>query len=204
MIIAFECCRFHAAFTFTLFWNSFIPTEKRHLGVGWCRKRTFESNVSPLNFPVLSYILWWLRHFSLALIPSPHCSIGEQVVKSLVLPFLHPSDSMPCPFLFLLITSPLIYDRTQENSFQVLIRISPDTLLCLAPSFFPIPSWLPSLPLSLLISALWSVLCGSSSMSEQKHTPIPISLALCRIHNVRRPANDIRSLVFLSLRVHVM
>lgn len=101
-----------------------------------------------------------------------------------------------CPFLFLLITSPLIYDRTQENSFQVLICISDALLLALATSLPPLlrlPSWLP-LPLFLPLSVLWSVLCGSSSISEQKHTLIPISAL--SVEYTTCPANNIHSASF--------
>lgn len=59
--------------------------------------------------------------------PFTQSSIWVQEAKCLVLPFPHLSISMAsllCPLLFLLIASPLIYDRTQEYCFQDLICIS--------------------------------------------------------------------------------
>lgn len=54
----------------------------------------------------------------------------------------------------------------------------PDLYLCNTLLRFATSSCLllpsPHDPTSLSISALWSVLCGSSSISEQKHTLIPI------------------------------
>lgn len=106
--------------------------------------------------------LFWSFH------PLLHLS---RVVKCLMLPFPHPPISMPSslrPFLFLLINLPLIYDRTWEYCFQVLICISPTPSSSLA-------SWFPFLPLSLY---LCTGLCSAafSSMSEQKRSLIPISL----------------------------
>ncbi|CAB1434534.1 unnamed protein product [Pleuronectes platessa] len=54
--------------------------------------------------------------------------VAEQVARCLAVPFprpLHFHASSPSPFLLVLITSPLIFDRTREHcSFQVLICIS--------------------------------------------------------------------------------
>lgn len=59
-----------------------------------------------------------------------------------------------CPFLSLLITPALIYDRTQGNSFQVPIRISPMLCPCCASSPVSLSSWFPSLAIYTLVCAL--------------------------------------------------
>ena len=142
-----------------------IPIAKLHLGVAWRRERTFELNVSLLNFLVLPI-------YSVGTDPFTHCWTQERVLTSLVLPFLHPSISSLCRFLFLLITSPLISDRTQENSFQGLICISPMLFVALLP-LLPSPHDSP-LP---LVSYLCAGLCSAAfrPCQNRKHTPIPIS-----------------------------
>lgn len=152
------------------------------------------------------FLLYWSLHLLLRLRTS---SKMPCVALSSPLHF-HALVSLSSVF-FLLITSHFIYDRTQENCFQVLICISWTLSLALLPLFLPSFPALIILPPSLspsFLSVLWSVLCGSSSMSEEKHTLIPIS-ALWRIHNMRRPEKDIwyLSLSFfplLSTPLHVM
>lgn len=117
--------------------------------------------------------------------PFTLCSIWVRVVKCLMLPFLHPPISMPSslrPFLFLLITSPLIYDRTWEYCFQVLICISVTPSSSLA-------SWFPFFPPSL--SALWSVLCGFFVHLRTETHPDPYRSAVWNLHNGRCLANNI-------------
>lgn len=106
--------------------------------------------------------------------PLRPCSIWEQVVKipsaALSSPLrVHAVPSLR-PFRFLLIAPALIYDRTRGNSFQVLIRISPRAVPQRCRLFYSPPDF------SLSLSVLWSVLRSSSSISEQKHTLISISL----------------------------
>lgn len=144
-----------------------ITIQIHHFGVAWRRKRIFETNVYALNFLVLHFTVYCSDSLTFLSRTDPftHCSIWEQV-KCLVLPFLHPSIFMPsslCPFLFLLITSPLIYDRTQENSFQVLICIS------LTLSLASLSLFLPSFPPSLY---LCSGLCSAALRPcQNRNTP---------------------------------
>lgn len=138
-----------------------------------------------------------------ALIP-PQLRFENKQPESFALPFLHLSASMPSslrPFLFLLITSPLIYDRTQENSFQVLIRISADALLRLATPFSSpplLPLKTPPPPPSSLY--LCSGLC-SAALRPYQNRNTPWSLSPRSLWNTQRETPSKRYSLPLSLSI---
>lgn len=95
-------------------------------------------------------------------------SVWEQVAKipSAALSSPRCFHAVPSlhPFLFLLITRALIYDRTRGNSFQVLIRISPMLSPCCACSFTPL--------MISLSPYLYSGLCfGALFLYQNRSTP---------------------------------
>lgn len=150
----------------------------------WTKRVSAELSCSPL------YTVVTLTFFT-STDPFTHCSTWELVVKFL-------SVALSSPLHFLSLSFPLSPYHLTSHLWQDAGEQLPgpdlylsNTLLCLAPSF-SIPSWL---PLPLPIGALVCALRLFVHVRTETHPDSYLS-TLCRIHNVRRPANDIRSLSF--------
>lgn len=187
MIVLFKCRCFHAAFTFTLPSNSY--TEK------------LMHDAEKLSCSSFCTIVT----FSLTLIPSP---TSQSVVKINKYIKKIKSSKIPCvarssPLHFHALLSPsfplspyhFASHLWQDTGEQL---PGPDLYLSNAlprlatsfPPFFASPLWLSlSPPISALVCALR--LCVH--IRTETHPDSYLS-ALCRIHNVRRPVNDIHSL----------
>lgn len=175
MIIAFKCWCFHAAFTFTLLWNSYTDREtpfgscmmqkKRHLNRR-CRRWTF---------------LFSIIYCSDSDIFHSHCSPHPPL-------HLRTSSKIPCVAL----SSPLHFHALLSLSFplspyHLTSHLWQDTgeqlpgpdlylsnaLPRLAPSFPPLPSWLPLPPSSYLYSGLCS---AALRPYQNRNTPWFLSL----------------------------
>lgn len=131
-----------------IFWSSLhsnvdVFTLHSHLRCSWEKNKKKHLNQMCLCWTYLFSIIYCSNsdihhsHWS----PQPLLHLRTSSNNPLCYPLFTPPFPSPsltlslslCPFLFLLITSALIYDRTQENSFQVLICISPT----LSPASFP-------------------------------------------------------------------
>lgn len=159
-----------------------IRKEKLHLGVAWCRKRPLELSCSPFCTAVTDiFHLHWSLHQGF------HSNI----------PPLALSNPSTCPlslhpFLFLLsarLSSMPGCWRTASRSWSVSLWHS--SLLCF---LFGHP--LMTQPASLLVSALWFCALHLFVHGSRKTHPDSYLCTLCRIHNMRRPANDILSSSF--------
>lgn len=146
-----------------------------------------------LNFLVLCYVVTAVTlTFLFFSDPFTLCSIWVQVVKCLVLPFLHPSISMPS----LLRPFPIFSYHLASHLWQDLgvLLLGPD--LYLSNSLFSSRLMIP------LLSPLYlcSGLCSAAFFIHVRTEMHPDSYlsALWRIHNVRCSANNIYHAFFSS------
>lgn len=179
MIIAFKCCCFHAAFTFTLLWNSYSEREAPFVSCTMQKKEHLNQMCCCCCCcltPSFSIIHWSdsLTFFSCT-DPLTHCSVWEQVVKCLALPILHPSIFMPPSFRPYHLASHLWQDTREQLP-------GPDLYLSYPLSW---PSFLPS-------SHLWLSLTPSLPASSY------LCSGLCSV--ALRPCQNWNTPWFLSLR----
>lgn len=181
MIIAFKCCCFHAAFTFTLLGNRLYRLRNTIWELHDAEKELL--NPMFLRWTFLFSIIYCsdsdIFHSHWSLHPLLHLRTSRKIPCAALSSSLHfhALFSLSFPLSPYHLASHLWQDTGEQLPgpdlylSNALPRLAPSS-----PPLLPCPhDSRPPLPLSLLLSTLWSVLCGSSSISEQKHTLIPIS-----------------------------
>lgn len=147
-------------------------------------------------------IIVTLWHFSAALIPSPNAPFKNKLVKSLLLPFLHLSISMPSSLavlfsfsLSLHLSSMTRHSRTASRTWSVSLWCSPlPCSLYSSHPYLPMPPFLPHY--------LLSGLRLFDYVRTETHPDFYLIL-LCKIYNMQCTENYISLSICLFPPIHV-
>lgn len=171
MIIAFKCFCFHAALTFALLLNSYAHRETSFRSSMMQKKNIWTESVSD---ELSSSPLWTevTLTFLTPADPSTHSSIWEQLVKFLVLPFLHPLHF----HAFRSLSFPL-------SPYHLASHLRQDT-------GGPLPGpdlYLPKFPLALLpLLSICALVCALRLSVHIRTETHPDSYLSCSLQNTQR------------------